>query len=73
MLCSLLSLIPPLRGYLYCICLLYIIEESDILRRVLQAVTKNGESCLQKKKFYSFIFLYLRIFFYMLELNKVQW
>ena len=43
---SLLSLIPTLQGYFYCICLLYIIEESDILNRVLQAVTKNGVLCV---------------------------
>lgn len=46
LLSSLLSLIPPLQGYFYCFCLLYIIEESDILWRVLQAVTKNGKSLL---------------------------
>ena len=41
---SLLSL--PLRGYLYPICLLYVLERSDILRRVLLAVTKNGKSLI---------------------------
>ena len=41
---SLLSL--PLRGYLYPICLLYILERSEILRRVLLAVTKNGKSLI---------------------------
>ena len=41
---SLLSL--PFRGYLYPISLLYIIERSEILRRVLLAVTKNGKSLI---------------------------
>ena len=41
-LCSVLSLLPTFRGYLYPICLLYIIVNNDILQRVLRAVTKNG-------------------------------
>ena len=41
---SLVSL--PSRGYLYPICLLYILEMSEILRRVLLAVTKNGKSLI---------------------------
>ena len=40
--CSALSLV--FRGYFYCICLLFIIANNDILQRVLRAVTKNGES-----------------------------
>ena len=36
----------PLRGYLYPISLLYIIERSEVLRRVLLAVTKNGKSLI---------------------------
>ena len=40
LLCSILSLI--FYGYFYCICLLYIVVNNDILVRVLRAVTKNG-------------------------------
>ena len=40
--CSVLSLV--FRGYFYCICLLFIIANNDILQRVLRAVTKNGKS-----------------------------
>ena len=38
--CSILSLV--FRGYFYCICLLFIIFTSDILQRVLRAVTQHG-------------------------------
>ena len=41
---SILSL--PFRGYFYPLSLLYILERSDILRRVLLAVTKNGRSLI---------------------------
>lgn len=41
---SILSL--PFRGYFYPISLLFILERSDILQRVLLAVTKNGKSLL---------------------------
>ena len=41
---SVLSL--PFRGYFYPISLLFILERSDILRRVLLAVTKNGKSLI---------------------------
>ena len=45
LLCSVLSLIFD--GYFYCICLLHIIVNNDILQRVLKSVTKNGTShCL---------------------------
>ena len=38
--CSILSM--AFRGYFYCVCLLFIIFTSDILQRVLRAVTKHG-------------------------------
>ncbi len=37
---SILSL--PYFGYFYCLCLLYIIIDNDILQRALQSITKNG-------------------------------
>ena len=40
LMCSILSLIFD--GYFYCICLLHIIVNNDILQRVLKSVTKNG-------------------------------
>ena len=40
--CSFLSLVFD--GYFYCICLLYVIVNNDILLRVLRAVTQNGQS-----------------------------
>ena len=40
--CSILSFV--FSGYFYCICLLFIIVNNDILKRVLRAVTKNGET-----------------------------
>ena len=40
--CSILSLI--FYGYFYCICLLHIIVNNDILKRVLKSVTKNGKN-----------------------------
>jgi len=39
--CSAASL--PFYGYFYCICLLHIVIDNDILQRVLRSVTKNGE------------------------------
>ena len=30
-------------GYFYCICLLHIVVDNDILQRVLKSVTKNGK------------------------------
>ena len=42
---SILSL--GLSGYFYCVCLLFIIANNDILKRVLRAVTKNGKCCCQ--------------------------
>ena len=33
-----------LYGYFYCICLLHIIVNNDILKRVLKSVTKNGKN-----------------------------
>ena len=30
-------------GYFYCVCLLHIVIDNDILQRVLGSVTKNGE------------------------------
>ncbi|XP_019849736.1 PREDICTED: inositol 1,4,5-trisphosphate receptor type 1-like isoform X1 [Amphimedon queenslandica] len=44
LLSSILSL--GLSGYFYCICLLFIIANNDILKRVLRAVTKNGISLI---------------------------
>ena len=41
MACSALSL--PFYGYFYCVCLLHIVIDNDILQRVLRSVTKNGE------------------------------
>ena len=38
--CSALSL--AFYGYFYCICLLHVIIDNDILQRVLRSVTKNG-------------------------------
>jgi inositol 1,4,5-triphosphate receptor type 1 len=38
--CSILSLI--FRGYFYCLCLLFVVVDNDILKRVLRAVTRNG-------------------------------
>ena len=40
MACSALSL--PFYGYFYCVCLLHIVIDNDILQRVLKSVTKNG-------------------------------
>ena len=40
LLASILSL--GLYGYLYCLCLLYIVINNDVLLRVLSAVTKHG-------------------------------
>ena len=40
LICSILSL--AFRGYFYCFCLLFIIVNNDILKRVLRSVTKNG-------------------------------
>ena len=31
-----------LSGYLYCVCLFYIVVNNDILQRALQSITKNG-------------------------------
>jgi inositol 1,4,5-triphosphate receptor type 1 len=42
--CSILGL--ALQGYFYCICLLFVIFNNDILQRVLRAVTKNGVSLI---------------------------
>ncbi len=42
LLCSVLSL--AFHGYFYCICLLHVIVNNDILQRVLKSITKNGES-----------------------------
>ena len=53
---SVLSL--PFRGYFYPISLLYILERSDILRRVLLAVTKNGKSLIFVAIF-GFIVIYI--------------
>ena len=39
--CSVLSL--SFYGYFYCVCLLHIVIDNDILQRVLRSVTKNGE------------------------------
>ena len=39
--CSALSI--PFYGYFYCICLLHIVIDNDILQRVLRSVTKNGK------------------------------
>ena len=39
--CSFLSLF--FHGYFYCICLLYVIVNNEILLRVLRAVTMNGQ------------------------------
>ena len=41
MACSVLSL--AFYGYFYCVCLLYIVIDNDILQRVLKSVTKNGK------------------------------
>ena len=38
--CSVLSL--SFYGYFYCVCLLHIVIDNDILQRVLKSVTKNG-------------------------------
>ena len=40
LICSVLSLL--FLGYFYCICMLHIVFNNDILQRVLQSVTKNG-------------------------------
>ena len=40
MACSALSL--PFYGYFYCVCLLHVVIDNDILQRVLKSVTKNG-------------------------------
>ena len=40
LICSLLSLV--FLGYFYCICMLHIVFNNDILQRVLRSVTKNG-------------------------------
>ncbi len=31
-----------LYGYLYCVCLMYIVVNNDILQRALKTVTRNG-------------------------------
>ena len=46
MACSALSL--PFYGYFYCVCLLHIVIDNDILQRVLRSVTKNGECIIYK-------------------------
>ena len=33
-------------GYFYCICLLYIVVNNDILQKTLQSITKNGMESL---------------------------
>ena len=53
---SVLSL--PFRGYFYPISLLFILDRSDILRRVLLAVTKNGRSLIFVAIF-GFIVIYI--------------
>ena len=40
MACSALSL--RFYGYFYCVCLLYVVIDNDILQRVLRSVTKNS-------------------------------
>ena len=52
MACSALSL--PFYGYFYCVCLLHIVIDNDILQRVLNSVTKNG-NC---KKFAVYLLLF---------------
>ena len=53
MACSALSL--AFYGYFYCICLLYIVIDNDILQRVLKSVTKNCERTIYNTQFYMYV------------------
>ena len=57
LICSILSL--AFRGYFYSFCLLFIIVNNDILKRVLRAVTKNG---MLNNNYHNTLFLFF--FFY---------
>ena len=58
MACSALSL--PFYGYFYCVCLLHIVIDNDILQRVLRSVTKNG-SCIICSSLTLYKFCYMQV------------